>query len=215
MSGDINPTVHTAGLAALEVTINRALALAPGSADALAPLTEKVFALHCQSPSLDVYLQPQGDRINLMGIYEHPVTTSIRGNAADFAELATATDPAATLINGNLELHGDSAALIELQQVLASLEIDWESPLVNSLGDVAGHQLAEILRATFSWGRQASTSLARQLEEFIHEEARLSPPRLELEDFFQDVRDLGLRVERLESRLRRLRRRVRQREELN
>ena len=213
MSGDINPTLHTAALAALEAAINRALTLAPGSDDALAPLNDKVFALHCQSPTVDLFLQPLDGTIKLMGIYEGPVTTSIRGEAGDFAELATASDPAATLINGNLELHGDSAALIELQQVLSRLEVDWESPLVDTLGDVAGHQVAEVLRATFSWSRQASSSLARQLEEFIHEEARLSPPKLELEDFYQDVRDLGLRVERLESRLRRLRRRVREQAE--
>lgn len=213
MSGDINPTLHTAALAALEAAINRALTLAPGSNDALEPLNDKVFALHCQAPNVDIFLQPLDGAIKLMGIYEGPVTTSIRGEAGDFAELATASDPAATLINGNLELHGDSAALIELQQVLSRLEVDWESPLVDTLGDVAGHQVAEVLRATFSWSRQAGSSLARQLEEFIHEEARLSPPRLELEDFYQDVRDLGLRVERLESRLRRLRRRVREQAE--
>ena len=51
-----------------------------------------------------------------MGVYEGPVTTSVRGVASDFAELATAKDPAATLINGRLELRGDSAPLIELQK---------------------------------------------------------------------------------------------------
>ena len=54
-----------------------------------------------------------------MGIHEGPVTTSVRGEASDFAELATAKDPAATLINGALELQGDSAPLIELQKTLA------------------------------------------------------------------------------------------------
>jgi ubiquinone biosynthesis protein UbiJ len=91
---------------------------------------------------------------------------------------------------------------------LADLDIDWEAPLVNSLGDVAGHQLAEALRSTFAWGKQASASLTRQLQEFIQEEARLSPPRLELEDFYRDVQDLGLRVDRLQSRTERLRQRL-------
>ena len=84
-----------------------------------------------------------------------------------------------------------------------SIDIDWEAPLVASLGDVAGHQLAQFLRRVFSWGKQASTGLTRQLEEFIHEEARLSPPRLEVEDFYCDVQEIGLRVDRLESRIER------------
>lgn len=209
MSGDINPTVHTAALAALETTLNRALELAPGSRQELARLSECTFALHCTAPAVDVYLQPSAQGIRLMGIHDGEVTTSVRGEASDFTELATAKDPTATLINGKLELQGDSAPLIELQQILANLDPDWEAPLVNTLGDVTGHQLAQMLRGAFSWGRQASDSLGRQLDEFIHEEARLSPPRLELEDFYQDVQDLGLRVERLQSRTERLRKRLR------
>lgn len=210
MSGGINPTLHTAALAALETALNRALQLAPATAAKLESLQDCVFALHCTSPAVEVYLQPGASGIRLMGIYEGPVTTSVRGQGSDFAELATAEDPAATLINGSLELHGDSAPLIELQKALSGLDMDWEAPLVDSLGDVAGHQVAQALRAAIGWGSQASSSLARQLDEFIHEEARLTPPQLELEDFYRDVQELELRVERLQSRTQRLRRRVRQ-----
>ena len=97
-----------------------------------------------------------------------------------------------------------------MRKIISALDIDWEAPLVDVLGDVAGHQLAQLLRGAYGWGRQASSSLGRQLEEFIHEEARLSPPRLELEDFYRDVQQLGLQVDRLESRARRLRKRLQQ-----
>ncbi len=210
MAAVIDPALHTAVIAALESAINRALELAPHSRAQLSELGDCVFALHCTAPPLEVYLQPGADRIRLMGTYEGPVTTSVRGVASDFAELATATDPAASLINGQLELQGDSAPLIALQKILVGMDIDWEAPLVNALGDVAGHQLAQALRAAYGWGRQASTSLGRQLDEFIHEEARLTPPRLELEDFYRDVQDLVLRVDRLQSRTERLRKRIQQ-----
>ena len=208
MSKGINPTLHTAALAALETGVNRALQLAPATARELEQLQDCIFALHCTAPEVDIYLQPAAGGIRIMGIHEGPVTTSVRGEASDFAELATAKDPAATLINGALELQGDSAPLIELQKTLAALDMDWEAPLVEALGDVAGHQLAQMLRSAVGWGSQASSSLTRQLGEFIHEEARLTPPRLELEDFYRDVQDLGQRVERLQSRTERLRRRL-------
>lgn len=213
MTGEINPTLHTAGLAAAETALNRALQLAPAGAGRLVDLGDCVFALHCTAPQVDIYMQPEGQRMRLMGIYDGPVTTSIRGKASDFTELATARDPAATLINGDLELHGDSGPLLELQSILSQLDVDWEAPLVGALGDVAGHQLAQFLRDSFRWGKQASSSFGRQLEEFIHEEARLCPPRLELEDFYRDVQELGLRVERLESRAARLRKKLRQQAE--
>lgn len=208
MTGAINPTLHTAALAALEAALNRALELAPGSKSELERLDDCVFALHCTAPPVNVYLQPGAAGIRLMGLYEGPVTTSVRGEASDFTELATASDPTATLINGRLELQGDSAPLIELQQILTALDMDWEAPLVTSLGDVAGHQVAQMLRGGFAWGKLASTSLTRQIDEFIHEEARLSPPRLEVEDFYRDVQELELRVDRLQSRIGRLRQRL-------
>ncbi len=210
MSPVIDPTLHTAVFAAVERVVNQALELAPAGRKRLNELSDCVFALHCTAPPLEVYLQPGDGRVRLMGFYDGPVTASVRGVASDFAELVTAADPTAALINGNLELKGDSAPLIELQKIITALDIDWEAPLVDALGDVAGHQLAQLLRGAYGWGRQASSSLGRQLDEFIHEEARLTPPRLEMEDFFRDVQQLGLRVDRLESRARRLRKRLQQ-----
>jgi ubiquinone biosynthesis protein UbiJ len=208
MSEALDPTLLTAVLAAVERGLNRALELAPEAASELEPLAESVFALHCTAPAMDVYLMPEDGQIRLWGIYDGPVTTSVRGSASDFAEVVTSKDPAATLINGRLELVGDSGSLLQLRQIVADLDMDWEAPLVAVMGDVAGHQFAQMLRATYGWGRQASNSLTRQLEEFIHEEARLSPPRLELEDFYRDIQALGMRVERLQSRADRLRRRL-------
>jgi ubiquinone biosynthesis protein UbiJ len=95
-----------------------------------------------------------------------------------------------------------------MQRVVSELDIDWEAPLVDTLGDVAGHRLAVALRGLFSFGRDAGRSLARQLDEFVHEEARLTPPRAELEDFYSDVQALGLAVDRLGARLERARARL-------
>ena len=143
----IDPALNTAALAAVERVVNQALAHATNKKADLAALDDCVFALHCTAPPMDAYLQTGDGKIRLMGVYDGPVTTSVRGVASDFAELATAKDPAAALINGKIELKGDSAPLIELQKIITGLEIDWEAPLVEALGDVAGHQVARPLAA--------------------------------------------------------------------
>ena len=197
-----NPTLHTAALAGLEAAVNRALDLDPLGKAKLRTLTGDVFRFQCTGPELDIYLLPQADGLRLASHWDGAVTTVIRGEALEFTKLASATDPAAALVNGALELEGDSAPLIELQTVISGLEPDWEAPLVDALGDVAGHQLAEGLRGLFGWGRQASASLARQLEEFIHEEAKLAPSGPEVEDFRSDLEQLKQQVDRLQTRLR-------------
>lgn len=208
MARNLDPALQTAVLAAAEQAVNRALEMAPASQRELAALDGCVFGLHCTAPELDVYLQPGPEGVRLMSRYGQAPTTSVKGSASDFSDLATSSDPAATLINGALELEGDSGPLIELQKILSGLDMDWEASLVEHLGDVAGHQLAELLRATFNWSKATGNSLGRQLSEFIHEEARLTPPRLELEDFYRDVQELGQRVDRLEARAQRLYRRL-------
>ena len=197
-----DPTLHTAAIAALEQALKRALTLDPRSAERLAPLRGHVFHICCTQPALDLFVLVEIGGIRLMGYWDGEVTTTVTGTARDFADLATTSDPAAALINGDLSLQGDSAPLIQLQGALAGLDLDWEAPLVQSFGDVVGHQLAQGLRGLLGWGQQASRSFMRQLQEFIQEEARLAPPRQEVEDFFTDLEQLNLRVDRLQARLR-------------
>jgi ubiquinone biosynthesis protein UbiJ len=206
---NVDPTLYTAALAAAERAANGALTLSPHSQLALRALADTVIGVQCTRPAFTVFVAVEADGLlAFKGHHEGEPTASVRGSSSDFAELARSADPAATLINGGLELRGASAPLIELQGILAELDIDWEAPLVQALGDVAGHQLAQLLRGGLRFGRQAASSLSRQLEEYIHEEGRLSPPRAEVEDFYNDLQSLVLQVDRLASRLQRLRTRA-------
>lgn len=205
----VDPTLHGAALAALERAVNAALDLSPHSRRALTGLAGTVIAIDCTAPAFSVYLLARDDgALQLQSVFDAAVQTRVRGSASDFAALAAATDPAATLVNGGLVLEGNSAPLLAMQKIVAGLEVDWEGPLVRTLGDVPGHQLATLLRGLFSWGRKAGASLSRQLDEFVHEEARLTPPRAELEDFYGDVQTLALEVDRLASRMDRARSRL-------
>lgn len=204
-----DPAIIAAVLTALETAVARALSLAPTASRELEELAGTVLAVECTAPEITVYVLVQADgSLTLSQYTELKTVTRVRGTLENFMALATAEDPAATLINSDLEIVGNTAPLLALQQIITRMDIDWEAPLVEQLGDVAGHQLAQMLRGAFRWGRDASESLRRQLSEFILEEGRLSPPAAELEAFYQDVDRLTLRVDRLQSRIQRLARKV-------
>ena len=189
--------------------MNRALQLAPAAQRDLQELGGTVLAIECTAPMVEVFvIVTQSGELHLSHFSELNVTTRVRGPGDSFVALATAEDPAATLINSDLEIIGNTGPLIALQQIITQMDLDWEAPLVDTLGDVVGHQLAQMQRGIFSWGEQARNSLRRQLSEYILEEGRLSPPAAELEQFFQGVDNLNLKVDRLESRLKRLARRI-------
>jgi ubiquinone biosynthesis protein UbiJ len=204
----LNPTLHTAALAALEVAINRALKMDPATAQGLQKLAGTVFQLELVGTGADIYLLPQDHGVELRGFYDGPIDSHVIGTVPDFIELVSSEDPASTLINGDIQLSGDSAPLLQLQRSLHHLDIDWEGSLAKVVGDLPAHQLGRMVRGGVRWSRQAIDSLNRQAEEFLHEEARLLPPAAELQNFYEAVTRLDVNVDRAEARLRKLQQRL-------
>lgn len=209
--GVISQTLHTAVIAGLETAINAALQLDPATRLKLQQLDQHVFLLHCQAPELSLYLIPTADEVRLCGYFDGPADTTLTGKVSDFAELASAADPANTLINGKLELHGDSQALITLQKILRQLDLDWEAPLADLFGDVVGHQLGRSLRRGLGFGLKTLRGFRRQVDDYIVEESELLPARWQTDQFFNEVDQLAMRSERLDAQLRKLRARLAQR----
>jgi ubiquinone biosynthesis protein UbiJ len=203
----ISPTVHTAGLAGLEAAINGALKLDLATSNKLAALNGHVFELHCTLPQVSFFLIPGAGDVRLCGIFDGKADTTLTGSASELLKLAVASDPANTLINGELELHGDSAALIQLQKIIAGLELDWEAPLATLFGDVAAHEIGRGIRKGLQFAKQSLQKFQRQGKEFLVEESELFPPRWQADKFYRDIEQLNLRAERLEARLQQLQKR--------
>ena len=200
-----DPALLSAALAGAEQALNQAISLAPHSHQVLDAVSGTLLGVEVTSLDLTVYIEMvTGTDVRLMAHCERETDTFVRGTLEDFAALATSNDPAATLINSGIELEGSSASLITLQQVVGRMEIDWEAPLVDILGDVAGHQIAEGLRRFFRWGEGARASLKRQVSEYLLEEGRLTPPKPELDHFYDAVQSLAMRVERAQNQVEKL-----------
>lgn len=201
----INLTFHTAAIAALETLVNKALLLDLSTKNGLTSLEKHVFLFHCDDPELSLYVIPGNDEVRLCGFFEGEANTGLTGSFGEFIKLAKASDPANALINGNLELHGDSNALMTLQAILKNLELDWELPISRLFGDVVGHQLGRGLRHSFRFGSQAIKTIKRQLDDFLVEESELIAPNWQIEQFFRDIDQLTLRTERIEAKLKKYR----------
>lgn len=201
-------TLNAAALATLERAINTALQLDPATHAQVAALDGKIFLIQCTAPELCMHIFPTVDGVLLKGTHEGHVSCAVSGPASEFVILLGARDKASALVNGGLRITGDSAPLLALERALSKLDLDWEARLAVLIGDIPAHQIGRAVRGSARWGRSARETLLRQVEEFVHEEARLAPPRLEVEDFFSDLRKLEQDSERLEARMRRISRRI-------
>ena len=206
---DHDPAVIAGVSLAIEAVIAKALELSPGTQGRLKQLHPLDIELHCTQPSLRVFASIEEDGgVQIANYRETKATVSIEGTWRDFSRLASASDPAAALINGDIKISGDTAPLMQLQAILGELDIDWEAPIVDAIGPVLGHQLAEVIRAILSGSTTAHRRMKRQLSEFILEEGRLSPPKQELDSLFTAIDELVLRTDRIESRIKRIKKRA-------
>ncbi len=200
-----DPALLSAALAGAERALNQTIALTPTSHQELEALSGTLLGIDITSLDLTLFIDMiSGTEIALLAHCERRPDAFVRGTVEDFAALVASDDPAATLINSGIELEGSSTKLITLQQIVSKMDVDWEAPLVDALGDVMGHQLAQALRAMFHWSESARASLKRQLSEYLLEEGKLTPPKAELEHFYDSVQSLSLRVERAQSQLAKL-----------
>ena len=106
--------------------------------------------------------------------------------------------------NSGAELSGDPATAEAFAELLRHARPDIEEALSKLIGDIPAHELAGAARRTDAWTRRAGSALSMNASEFLQEEARQLPPRVEVDAFGRDVERLRDDVERAAQRLARL-----------
>ncbi len=196
--------VFSGVLASVEHGINRVLRLDSTALPRMARLSGKVIAVQCSSPSLRLFIVPGDEGLLLASHWEVEADCTLRGPAASLLRLALSDDKSAVLHGPDVELDGDSAALLELFGILQDLELDWEYELSRWLGPVATTLLGDHLRSRAHWSREGMTSLRRNLADYLSEESRTLVGKHEAEARFAELDRIKLDLDRLEARFERL-----------
>jgi ubiquinone biosynthesis accessory factor UbiJ len=164
-----------------------------------------VVSLTCTSPmQWQLFLLPRDGRLSLRAVCEEEATASISASASSFMRVVTAENPRTALFNPDITLNGDTHLVQTLFEIIRNLDFDWEHHLSSIVGDVATEQISRFFHAAREFSAEASTSMRSNLQEYLHEEARVVPPKDEVNEFLSGVDDLRLHIDRLEARVRKL-----------
>jgi ubiquinone biosynthesis protein UbiJ len=189
----------TAALASAEQLINKALVYDPGTRNGLQKVNGQVLAIHITAPDIQFFVTPDSDGLRLMAQWEGDVDTRISGSLIALAKLANQN--VHNLKDSGVDVMGKTALLADWQQLLKNIDIDWEEILIQFMGDILGHQAAQLIRAKLDWvGARVNTG-QRLVREFLTEELKTIPGKNELEDFYRQVDDLHLAVDRAAARV--------------
>lgn len=191
-------------LAGVELGVNRVLAMDSTALPRLAHLSGRVIAIDCQAPTLSLFILADGQGLRLAAHWAGEVDCRLRAPAASLLRLATSTDKSALLHSPEVELDGDSAALLELVGVLQDLELDWEYELSHWLGPVGSQLLGSHLRSRANWANQTLDSLRLNLADYLSEESRNLVGRREADARFAELDRLKLALERIDARFERI-----------
>ena len=108
------------------------------------------------------------------------------------------------LLEGAVTIVGDTETAQQFQEILSGSDWDWEEQLSHVTGDVLAHQTGKLVRQAKQFARDSRESLQHDISEYLQEEARLLPPRTEMQYFLEGVDELRAATDRLAARVHRL-----------
>ncbi len=128
----------------------------------------------------------------------------ISGSALTLLRLLIEREAERPLVDPALQISGDVEFVQSVYHLFKTMRIDWQEPLSRVIGDVPTHGLEQLIDSLKSFTRQAADSTRRNLDEYLHEESRLVPPRNQVEAFDCEMDELRLRLDRLHARVQEL-----------
>ncbi len=187
-------------LARLEEMLNRNVAGSRRAQELTRRLDGRALELELRDTPLRIFMEAHEGRIALSERRDTPADARLSGTPLSLLSLA-GPEAEGRLRSGNVRIEGDAEIAQAFRELLEHSRPDFEEELSRMVGDVAARRVANLARELLDFGRRAGDSLATSAAEYLQEEGRDVPVRIEVEEFLREVDRLRDDVERFEARL--------------
>ncbi|HAT8967533.1 TPA: hypothetical protein JBA93_12665 [Legionella pneumophila subsp. pneumophila] len=189
-------------LKALQTAINQAMKLDEQMPQKIQKLDGKTLEMVITPLNVNFYIRFKGSEMQLLHRIDGRPDTIIHSNPIGLIRLSLLpASKARSLFNDKIRISGDIELGQSVKKLFDEIDIDWEGHLAHFTGDVVAHQIGSFVRKGLEFKNQFSTSMQQNITEFLQEELRICPSRNELEDFFAEVDELVLSVDRLQAHI--------------
>jgi ubiquinone biosynthesis protein UbiJ len=122
----------------------------------------------------------------------------ISGSSLEFYKLLKKSNSIQEL---NLKLEGNINVAQNLNTLFLKINIDWGKILIPYIGESCGPQLANLIQTISRQTKSKFNSMTQMLNDYLIEEAQLTPAKWEVEEFIQEVNQFKHDLERLTARI--------------
>jgi len=197
--------IKTYTLKALQKAINHGLSLDEAMPAKLSPLNGKVIEVIVTPLNVNFFMLFNQQGMELLADYKDPADTIIHSSPLGLIRLSLLpASKVRSLFNDKIRLSGDVELGHQVKKIFDSIDIDWEGHLAQFTGDVVAYQIGSFFRQGREFKQQVSKSIRQNISEYLQEELSMLPPREAIEDFFKDIDELSLSVERLAAHIEQL-----------
>ena len=190
-------------LGQLAASLNRNVGQSGRASSLAAQLDGRVLALVLEGTPVTLWFRVTGGQVAIDTRHDGSADARLAGTP--FSLLSLVGPGAAERVrSAGIRIEGDAEVAQRFQGLLQLVQPDFEEELARVIGDVAAHQVANLARGFLDWGRKAADSFSQNVAEYLQEEGRDVPSRVELEEFLEAVDHLRNDADRLEARLSRL-----------
>jgi ubiquinone biosynthesis accessory factor UbiJ len=183
--------------------LNRNIAASATARSLCRRLDSKVLALHMEGLPFSIYFKAHGEQMEVKTASEETPSATLSGTPLAFLRLV-GPQPEAALRGGSVHIQGDAEIAQTFSELLKQARPDVEEELSRLIGDVAAHQVGTAARSLLTFAQRAASTFAQNVSEYLQEEGRDVPSRVEAEEFIADIDKLRDDVERIEARIARL-----------
>jgi ubiquinone biosynthesis protein UbiJ len=191
-------------VAGLDAAINRYLRLDPDAMTRMARLDVRCIAIEFRGLDMTLFALPNENGVQITDHCEDAPDTTLTGTPFGLARLGLGQHKETALFSGEVEISGDIESGQAFQAILDDMDIDWEEQLSRLTGDMVAHRLGNAVRHAGSILRQGNSTAQQNMKEYLQEELRILPARIEVDNFCTDVTQLAMDTDRLDARVRRL-----------
>lgn len=201
-------TVNAVALSGFETAINTALKYDPATQKKLQSLDQQVLLIDCALPPVQIAIEAHKQGVNLHKDWQGEATITLSGSLVALANLAINSKDSSSFADSGVKVSGNLEALRQLNELLSTLDIDWEAALAELLGDIPAHIIGEVVRKSAKFSADNRERATSALREISQEELKLTPTPDEYNLFKQDVRQLASDTDRLMAKIQRLKTKI-------